>query len=133
MSREAMGKNVSDEYRNEKHWDSNAITPGEFFKMGVSQHDLPFMLLVTMTGTPFMDLLASSLRYWVARKLNEDPGWAGVSLVSLSWPKVRFASDAFVLDRAASGHHLRCISSRRRRAQDHGLYSPTESTARTRS
>lgn len=52
-----MGKEVSDEFRNEKGWDSNAITP----------------------GTPFMDLLAKSLRYWVAKKLNEDPGWAGVS------------------------------------------------------
>ena len=53
---EAMGKEVSDEYRNEKGWDSNAITP----------------------GTPFMDLLAKSLRYWVRKKINEDPGWAGV-------------------------------------------------------
>lgn len=51
-----MGKEVSDEFRNEKGWDSNAITP----------------------GTPFMDLLAKSLRYWVAKKLNEDPGWANV-------------------------------------------------------
>lgn len=55
---EAMGKEVSDEYRNEKGWDSNAITP----------------------GTPFMDLLAKSLRYWVRKKINEDPGWAGVRL-----------------------------------------------------
>ena len=54
-----MGKEVSDEFRNDKGWDSNAITP----------------------GTPFMDLLAKSLRYWVAKKLNEDPGWAGVSLL----------------------------------------------------
>ncbi len=36
-----------------KTWDSNAITP----------------------GTPFMDILAASLRYWVAYKLNTDPGW----------------------------------------------------------
>ncbi len=54
---EAMGKEVSDEYKNKKSWDQNAITP----------------------GTPFMILLAKSLRYWVAKKLNEDPGWAGVS------------------------------------------------------
>lgn len=52
----AMGKTISDEERSKKSWDSNAITP----------------------GTPFMDLLASSLRYWVARKLNTDPGWKGV-------------------------------------------------------
>ncbi|ORY74532.1 putative 5-3 exonuclease, partial [Leucosporidium creatinivorum] len=56
---EAMGKEVSDEFRNEKGWDSNAITP----------------------GTPFMDLLAKSLRYWVAKKLNEDPGWAGLEVI----------------------------------------------------
>lgn len=54
---EAMGKILSDEYKNEEAWDSNAITP----------------------GTPFMDLLASSLRYWVAYKMNTDPGWANVS------------------------------------------------------
>jgi 5'-3' exoribonuclease 2 len=53
---EAMGKEVSDEWKNEQAWDTNAITP----------------------GTPFMTLLAKSLRYWVAKKLNEDPGWAGV-------------------------------------------------------
>ncbi|GAA5825421.1 hypothetical protein JCM3770_002129 [Rhodotorula araucariae] len=56
---EAMGKEVSDEYRNEKGWDSNAITP----------------------GTPFMDLLAKSLRYWVRKKINEDPGWAGLEVI----------------------------------------------------
>ena len=39
-----------------KTWDSNAITP----------------------GTPFMDILAASLRYWVGYKLNTDPGWAKV-------------------------------------------------------
>jgi hypothetical protein len=41
---------------NKKTWDSNAITP----------------------GTPFMDILAASLRYWVAYKLNTDPAWAKV-------------------------------------------------------
>ncbi|GAA5906738.1 hypothetical protein JCM6882_003289 [Rhodosporidiobolus microsporus] len=56
---EAMGKEVSDEFRNEKGWDSNAITP----------------------GTPFMDLLAKSLRYWVRKKINEDPGWAGLQVI----------------------------------------------------
>jgi 5'-3' exoribonuclease 2 len=54
---EAMGKDLSEEFKGEKAWDSNAITP----------------------GTPFMDKLAKSLRYWVRKKLNEDPGWAGVS------------------------------------------------------
>lgn len=41
---------------NKKTWDSNAITP----------------------GTPFMDILAASLRYWCAYKLNTDPAWAKV-------------------------------------------------------
>lgn len=56
---EAMGKTLTDEYKNEKAWDSNAITP----------------------GTPFMDLLASSLRYWVAYKMNTDPGWANLQVI----------------------------------------------------
>lgn len=41
---------------NKTTWDSNVITP----------------------GTPFMDILAESLRYWVAYKLNTDPAWAKV-------------------------------------------------------
>jgi 5'-3' exoribonuclease 2 len=49
----AMGKTVSEETKNTQAWDSNAITP----------------------GTPFMTLLADSLRYWVVKKLNNDPGW----------------------------------------------------------
>lgn len=39
-----------------KTWDSNVITP----------------------GTPFMDILATSLRYWIAYKLNTDPAWEKV-------------------------------------------------------
>ena len=42
-----------------KTWDSNAITP----------------------GTPFMDILAASLRYWTAYKLNTDPAWANVKVI----------------------------------------------------
>jgi 5'-3' exoribonuclease 2 len=42
-----------------KAWDSNEITP----------------------GTPFMDILASSLRYWVAYKLNTDPAWAKMKVI----------------------------------------------------
>jgi len=42
----------------QKTWDSNVITP----------------------GTPFMDILAASLRYWVAYKLNTDPLWEKVCL-----------------------------------------------------
>ncbi|KAI1382754.1 exoribonuclease 2, partial [Hypoxylon trugodes] len=40
-------------------FDSNAITP----------------------GTPFMDILALSLRYWCAYKLNTDPGWANMKVI----------------------------------------------------
>jgi len=52
----AMGKTISDDDKNRKPWDSNAITP----------------------GTPFMELLAKSLRYWVVQKMNNDPGWKQV-------------------------------------------------------
>ena len=57
----AMGKTISDEEKNKESWDSNAITP----------------------GTPFMDLLASSLRYWVVQKINTDPGWKNVRYIPL--------------------------------------------------
>lgn len=42
-----------------KTWDSNVITP----------------------GTPFMDILATSLRYWVAYKLNTDPAWEKLKVI----------------------------------------------------
>ncbi|KAI5862273.1 5'-3' exoribonuclease 2 [Durotheca rogersii] len=44
---------------NKKAFDSNTITP----------------------GTPFMDILAASLRYWCAYKLNTDPGWANMKII----------------------------------------------------
>jgi 5'-3' exoribonuclease 2 len=47
------------EAMNKKTWDHNAITP----------------------GTPFMDILAMSLRYWTAYKLNTDPAWAKVKVI----------------------------------------------------
>lgn len=56
---EAMGHPVSEETKNKKSWDSNAITP----------------------GTPFMDLLSASLKYWVAEKLNNDPGWKDLKVI----------------------------------------------------
>ncbi|KAL1881967.1 hypothetical protein VTK73DRAFT_3296 [Phialemonium thermophilum] len=42
-----------------KAFDSNSITP----------------------GTPFMDILAASLRYWCAYKLNTDPAWAKMKVI----------------------------------------------------
>ncbi|KAH8684782.1 exoribonuclease 2 [Tricladium varicosporioides] len=42
-----------------KAFDSNEITP----------------------GTPFMDILAASLRYWCAYKLNTDPAWAKMKVI----------------------------------------------------
>ncbi|KAF8901650.1 XRN 5'-3' exonuclease N-terminus-domain-containing protein [Gymnopilus junonius] len=47
------------EEKNKVSWDSNAITP----------------------GTPFMDLLAMSLRYWVVQKMNTDPGWKNIQVI----------------------------------------------------
>ncbi|CAE6391649.1 unnamed protein product [Rhizoctonia solani] len=55
---EALGHPVSEETA-KKPWDSNAITP----------------------GTPFMDLLAQSLRYWVVQKQNSDPGWKNLQVI----------------------------------------------------
>lgn len=42
-----------------KTWDSNVITP----------------------GTPFMFILAQSIRYWVQWKLNTDPAWAQLKVI----------------------------------------------------
>ncbi|KAI9780412.1 MAG: 5'-3' exoribonuclease 2 [Candelina submexicana] len=42
-----------------KTWDHNAITP----------------------GTPFMGILAASLRYWTAYKLNTDPAWEKIKVI----------------------------------------------------
>ncbi|CAI4211764.1 unnamed protein product [Parascedosporium putredinis] len=42
-----------------KAFDSNSITP----------------------GTPFMDILATSLRYWCAYKLNTDAAWANLKVI----------------------------------------------------
>jgi len=56
VSPQAMGKDIPEDEKTKEAWDSNAITP----------------------GTPFMDLLAASLRYWVVQKMNTDPNWRDV-------------------------------------------------------
>lgn len=81
-----------------KSWDRNAITP----------------------GTPFMDLLASSLRYWVARKMNEDPGWANVSRSRALAARRRHVRGLTPYRLAAAGDHFRRQCAGRGRAQDHG-------------
>ena len=53
------GKDIHESLQNKKVWDSNAITP----------------------GTPFMDILATSIRYWVGYKLNTDTAWAKVDFL----------------------------------------------------
>ncbi|KAI9892000.1 MAG: 5'-3' exoribonuclease 2 [Vezdaea aestivalis] len=53
------GEAESEPVKPKKTWDSNVITP----------------------GTPFMDILAMSLRYWTAYKLNTDPAWAKLKVI----------------------------------------------------
>ncbi|CCX04525.1 exoribonculease Dhp1 [Pyronema domesticum] len=53
------GHKIDEELKGKKVWDSNAITP----------------------GTPFMDILAASLRYWCQYKLNTDPAWAKLKVI----------------------------------------------------
>lgn len=91
---EAMGQ-IIDESIKKKSWDTNVITP----------------------GTPFMDKLAEAIRYWVAFKLNNEPGWENVCIFVLSFKE-------FILTHfAAQSNYIRCFSSRRRRTQDHGVHS----------
>ncbi|CEH14476.1 5-3 exoribonuclease 2 [Ceraceosorus bombacis] len=80
----SRGLTVLDEgSEKKKSWDRNAITP----------------------GTPFMDLLAASLRYWVAKKMNEDAGWKNLQVI---------ISDASV---PGEGEHKIMDYIRRQRAQ----------------
>jgi len=53
------GAEIEGEEKPKKTWDSNAITP----------------------GTPFMDILAASLRYWVSYKLSTDPAWEKLKVI----------------------------------------------------
>jgi 5'-3' exoribonuclease 2 len=58
-SENRRGDDAEETEQPKKAWDSNVITP----------------------GTPFMRLLAQSLRYWVAYKLNTDPMWANLKVI----------------------------------------------------
>ena len=55
----ANGERVDEGHSLKKTWDSNSITP----------------------GTPFMDLLAASLRYWCSYKLSTDPAWEKLKVI----------------------------------------------------
>ena len=57
--REDYGEVIEESVKNKKTWDSNAITP----------------------GTPFMDKLATALRYWTSFKLATDPGWRNLQVI----------------------------------------------------
>lgn len=59
LEAEARGEIIDDAIKGKKAWDTNVITP----------------------GTPFMDILATSIRYWIAYKLNTDPGWKDLNVI----------------------------------------------------
>lgn len=56
---EARGEIIDEAIKGKRRWDSNVITP----------------------GTPFMTILAKSIRYWIAYKLNNDPGWKNLKVI----------------------------------------------------
>lgn len=62
-----------DESLKKRSWDSNAITPGNIIFVCVQ------IITDMCLGTPFMDILSISLKYWIAYKLNTDPAWEKVS------------------------------------------------------
>ncbi|KAG4303410.1 hypothetical protein PCK1_000374 [Pneumocystis canis] len=55
----ASGKSIDKTLEKKKIWDSNVITP----------------------GTPFMDILAKSLKYWIIYKINSDPAWKDLKVI----------------------------------------------------
>ncbi|QSL66376.1 hypothetical protein MERGE_000754 [Pneumocystis wakefieldiae] len=55
----ASGKPIDEISKKKEVWDSNVITP----------------------GTPFMDTLAKSLRYWIIYKINVDPAWKNLKII----------------------------------------------------
>ncbi|PVU93213.1 hypothetical protein BB559_003384 [Furculomyces boomerangus] len=59
LKKQLLGSSDITEEPEEKAWDSNCITP----------------------GTPFMEKLAKSIRYYVAEKLNTDPAWGKLNII----------------------------------------------------
>lgn len=59
LRRNGQSQDSSNGEEPKKTWDSNNITP----------------------GTPFMDLLAESLRYWTKYKLSTDPAWKELKVI----------------------------------------------------
>ena len=59
-------------------------------------------------GTPFMVNLGKTLRFWVAKKLNEDPGWMNIKVI-LSDGSVPGEGEHkmmnFIRSQRASPHH----------------------------
>jgi 5'-3' exoribonuclease 2 len=100
-----MGKNVTELKQNAKPpWDSNAITP----------------------GTPFMELLAASLRYWVVSKLNTDPGWKEVRLpdTPMFIPLTRHQLKVIISDAGVPGEGEHKIMDFIRRQRVHPHHDP---------
>ncbi|KAK9235589.1 XRN 5'-3' exonuclease N-terminus-domain-containing protein [Lipomyces kononenkoae] len=56
---EAKGSIIDGSIKDKRSWDTNVITP----------------------GTPFMDKLATAIRYWTIYKLNSDPGWKELKVI----------------------------------------------------
>jgi hypothetical protein len=77
----AMGKVITEGEK--ESCDSNAITP----------------------GTSLMDLLASSLQYWVVEKMDADPKWKDVRSEYL-------LETLFIIFFPASSYHIRCKCAR---------------------
>ncbi|KAK7980759.1 hypothetical protein PG989_013216 [Apiospora arundinis] len=92
--RAKMNQQRSRRFRSAQEAQEKAADKEEHYKMLKKQNGgvLPPETLEAMTkkafdsnsitpGTPFMDILAGSLRYWCAYKLNTDAGWANMKVI----------------------------------------------------